>query len=77
MAGIADIREEAKYFIHADGKGDVTHCVSILIADPEVATLYDGNNAYQISVSPIRAILSDSHDKPLALGFPDSEEGAG
>ena len=72
MVVIEDVREWAKYVIRADGKGDEPHFVSILITDPEVAIPYDGNTAYRIIVSSIRAILADSVDKPPAIEFPDS-----
>ena len=69
-----EIREGAKYIAHADGKGDEPHCVAILILDPEVANIYDGNTMRQLSVASLRAILSDSVDKPLVIEFPDCDE---
>ena len=74
VVDIEEIREGAKYIAHADGKGDEPHCVAILILDPEVANIYDGNTTRQLSVASIRAILPGSVDKPLVLEFTDSEE---
>ena len=60
MVDIEGIREGAKCIIHADGEGDEPHCLAILIPGPEVAHLYDGNNARRIIVSSLRDILPDS-----------------
>ena len=75
MVDIEDVRDGAKYAIHAEGKGEEQNCVSILKHGPVVANIYDGNTVCQISVISIRAILPASVDKPLAIEFPDSEEG--
>ena len=71
---IEEVCEWAKYIARADGKGDEPHCVAILILDPEVANIYDGNTARQLSVASLCAILPDSVDKPLVLEFPDIGE---
>ena len=59
----------------AGGEGDFPHGVSILITDPVVSHIYDGNDVCEISAIPIRAIPPDSVDKPLVIEFPDYEEG--
>ena len=75
MAHIAGVREGAQYVNHADWKGGDPNCVAILIPESGVANRREGNNAYQISVSSIREILSGSPDSPRVLEFPASEEG--
>ena len=65
----SDLKEGCNYLIHADGKGDEPHCVSMCVASDSSAAISDGEMAYTHSMQSIREILEAAIDKPILFEY--------
>ena len=64
-----ELKTGSKYLIHADGKEDEPHCVSMCITHNDDVLVSDLNSTYFYSMSGIRDLLADSVDNPVIFEY--------
>ena len=64
-----ELNAGSKYLVHADGKEDEPHCVSMCISPSGDVAISDSNYTYAHTMSTVRDILADSVDNPVVFEY--------
>ena len=64
-----ELRTGSKYLIHADGREDDPHCVSMCISHNDDVAVSDLNSTYFHILSGIRDLLEDSAGNPVVFEY--------